>query len=186
VKTANPLNKSFEFVRKVFFPRWDRDSRWRIKRVWHLPAQGRCDRTSRNILIKAPPPREDELHCLLIHEICHAVSSPYHGGRWQKRMMKASDQASRIGRADLMRMLDGEVKGQRLIPRNIDREAYDLIYDTVTAFPYIKFNSLIVRAANEYGIYPGEFRRRFKKCRKIFNQAKEFMKTNRTKSAKAV
>lgn len=175
--TGNALNKSFGFVRKVFFPRWDRDHRWGVKRVWHLPAQGRCDRASKNILLKDQPSQEDELYYLLIHEICHAISSPYHGRRWQERMIKASDKAGKIGRRELAKMLDEEVKTHRQIPKNIDREAYDLIYDVVTASPYIKFNNLIIRVAKEYGMYPREFRQRFKRCRKIFNQAKGFMKT---------
>jgi hypothetical protein len=175
--TANALNKSFGFVRKVFFPRWDRDQRWGVKRVWHLPAQGRCDRASKNILLKDQPSQEDELCYLLIHEICHAVSSPYHGRRWQDRMTKASDKASKINRRELAKMIDEEVKTQKQIPKNIDREAYDLIYDVVTASPYIKFNNLIISVAKEYGMYPREFRQRFKRCRKIFNQAKGFMKT---------
>ena len=180
--TQNDLNKPFEFVRKVFFPRWDRARQWGVKRVWHLPAQGRCDRTSKNILIKDRPPQEDELYCLLIHEISHAVSSPYHGRRWQARMMKAGDRAEEIGHTVLAKMLDEEVKKQRLIPKNIDREAYDLIYDIVTALPYIKFNRLLTRVAAEYGMYPKEFKVRFKRSKKIFNQAKGFMNTGKTKS----
>jgi hypothetical protein len=175
--TGNALNNSFGFVRKVFFPGWDRDHRWRVKRVWHLPAHGRCDRASKNILLKDQLSQEDELYYLLIHEICHAISSPYHGRRWQERMMKASEKASKIGRRELAKMLDEEVKTHRQIPKNIDREAYDFIYDVVTASPYIKFNNLITRVAKEYGMYPREFRQRFKRCRKIFNQAKGFMKT---------
>ena len=175
--TANVLNKYFEFVRKVFFPRWDKDHQWGVKRVWHLPAQGRCDRASKNILLKDQPSQEDELCYLLIHEICHAVSSPYHGRHWQERMIKARDKASKIGRGELAKMIDEEVRAQRQIPKNIDREAYDLIYDVVTASPYIKFNNLIISVAKEYGMYPEEFRQRFKRCRKIFNQAKGFMKT---------
>ena len=182
--TQNDLKKPFEFVRKMFFPRWDRARRWGVKRVWHLPAQGRCDRASKNILIKDRPPHEDELYCLLIHEICHAVSSPYHGRRWQDRMMKAGDKADKIGHKELAEMLDEEVKRQRLIPKNIDREAYDLIYDIVTALPYIKFNRLLTRVAAEYGMYPREFKVRFKRSKKIFNQAKGFMKTGKSKSFK--
>ena len=149
-----------------------------------MPAQGRCDRASKNILIKDRPPQEDELNCLLIHEISHAVSSPYHGRRWQDRMMKAGDKAEKIAHGVLAKMLDEEVKRQRLIPKNIDREAYDLIYDIVTALPYIKFNNLITRVASEYGMYPREFKVRFKRSKKIFNQAKGFMKTGKTKSFK--
>jgi hypothetical protein len=180
--TRNDLNQSFELVRKVFFPRWDRGCQWGVKRAWHLPAQGRCDRALKNILIKDRSHQEDELDCLLIHEISHAVSSPYHGRRWQVRMMKASDKAKKIGHSVLAKMLDEEVKRQRLIPKNIDREAYDLIYDIVTALPYIKFNRLLTRVAAEYGMYPKEFKTRFKRSKKIFNQAKGFMNTGKTKS----
>jgi hypothetical protein len=184
VTPVNALNKSFEFVRKVFFPRWDRARQWGVKRVWHLPAQGRCDRASKNILIKDQSPQEDELNCLLIHEISHAVSSPYHGRCWQDRMMKAGVRAEKIGHSVLAKMLGEEVKRQKLIPKNIDREAYDLIYDMVTALPYIKFNSLITRVASEYGMYPREFKVRFKRSKKIFNQAKGFMNAGKTKSFK--
>jgi hypothetical protein len=99
-------------------------------------------------------------------------------------MMKAGDKADKIGHKELAEMLDEEVKRQRLIPKNIDREAYDLIYDIVTALPYIKFNRLLTRVAAEYGMYPREFKVRFKRSKKIFNQAKGFMKTGKSKSFK--
>jgi hypothetical protein len=183
--TRNDLTQSFELVRKMFFPRWDRARQWAVKRVWHLPAQGRCDRASKNILIKDRPPQKDELHCLLIHEISHAVSSPYHGRRWQTRVMKARDKAHKIGHSVLAIMLDEDIKRQRLVPKNIDREAYDLIYDVVTALPYIKFNRVITRVASEYGMYPEEFKVRFKRSKKIFNQAKGFMNAGKTTSFNA-
>jgi hypothetical protein len=176
---TNRLKTSFEFVRTFFFPRWDKNQEWDIKRVWHLPAQGKCDRVSKNILIKEISSEEDELHCIVIHEICHASSSPYHGRRWQERMTKASEKAGKIGFIKLSKLIDEEVKRYRQIPKNLNREAYDVIYDTVTTYPYIKFEKMIGRVAKEYGMYPREFKKRFKRCRKIFWQAKEFMKPKR-------
>jgi hypothetical protein len=173
---TNRLKKSFEFVRTAFFPRWDKNREWGIKRVWHLPAHGKCDRLSKNILLKELSQEEDELHYILIHEICHASSSPYHGKCWQERMIKASERAERLGFKELSKLIDEEAKTYRQIPKNIHREAYDFIYDTVTAYPYIKFENMIVHVAKEYGMYPKEFKRRFKRCKKIFRQAKEFMK----------
>lgn len=176
---TNRLKTSFEFVRISFFPKWDKNQEWNIKRVWHLPAQGKCDRISKNILIKEISPEEDELHCIVIHEICHASSSPYHGKRWQERMFKAGERAERLGFKELSKLIDEEAKTYRQIPKNIHREAYDLIYDTVTAYPYIKFDNMIAHVAKEYGMYPKEFKKRFKRSRKIFRQAKEFMKPKR-------
>jgi hypothetical protein len=179
MSTTNRLKTSFEYVRTSYFPRWDKHQKWGIKRVWHLPAQGKCDRISKNILIKEISPEEGELHCILIHEICHASSSPYHGRRWQERMTKASERAEKTGHIKLSKLIDEEVKRYRQIPKNLNREAYDFIYDTVTAYPYIKFDKMVARVAKEYGMYPREFKRRFKRCRKIFWQAKEFMKPKR-------
>ncbi len=176
IPITNRLRESFELVRRVFFPRWDRNREWGIKRVWHLPADGKCDRISKNILLKELSPEKDELFCILIHEICHASSSPYHGKRWQERMAIAGEQAEKIGLKKLSQLIDEEVKRYRQIPRNIYREVYDFIYDTVTAYPYMKFDKMVFHVAKEYGMYPREFKKRFKRCRKIFNQAKEFMK----------
>jgi len=145
----------------------------------HLPADGKRDRVSKNILLKGLFPGEDELSCILIHEICHASSSPYHGKRWQERMTIAGGQAEKIGLKKLLKLIDEEVKRYRQIPKNIYREVYDFIYDTVTAYPYIKFDKIVFHVAKEYGMYPKEFKNRFKRCRKIFDQAKEFMKPKR-------
>jgi hypothetical protein len=166
-------------VRTSFFPRWDKNQEWGIKRVWHLPAQGKVDRNSKNILIKEISPEEDELYCILIHEIGHASSSPYHGVRWQERMSKAGEKAEKIGFIKLSRRIDEEIKRYRQIPKNLNREAYDFIYDTVTAYPYVKFDKMVAHVAKEYGMYPREFKKRFKHCRRIFSQAKEFMKPKR-------
>jgi hypothetical protein len=113
------LIDSFEFVRKEFFPRWDNKKEWLIKKLTVKdrkelgikgPCMGRCEREIKTILIQALklfllPHGENSLHWLLIHEICHAVSSDSHGRRWKNRMLRMSELAQKKGDLPLSKMI---------------------------------------------------------------------------------
>ena len=79
-------------VRATFFPRWDRQGRWRIEAVNDLDgAMGKCETETQTIKL-LDGITDDDLTALLIHEIAHAVSSTYHGKIWQARMNAAAEQ----------------------------------------------------------------------------------------------
>lgn len=95
----------FQFVRKEFFPRWDKGNNWILGEV-KPPYMGRCDRSKKIIEVLYNMPHiQNSFVFLLIHEICHAVSTDYHGQRWRKRMLMASEVARRKGNKQLSRMI---------------------------------------------------------------------------------
>ncbi len=104
------LQEEFEFIRKTFFPRWDRNGQWRIE-VPEIPdsdCAGECLTKPKIIVIDHPPAIKEELQALLIHEISHAVSRdrpPYHLPEWENRMVKSCIRAADLGMNGLARCI---------------------------------------------------------------------------------
>lgn len=110
MKVRNRLKDSFEFVRKDFFPKWDKKKDWLVKKFVELAEgaeglQGICERKDKTILITYLPHNENSLYWILIHEICHAISTDLHGRKWRNRMVRASETAKRKGNKQLSRMI---------------------------------------------------------------------------------
>lgn len=85
------IDQAAEYLRKNFFPRWDRAHKWKIRMCGlediHY-ANGLCDKETKTISIAYFG--DYGLEAFLIHEICHAVTDGYHGIRRQSRMEKAA------------------------------------------------------------------------------------------------
>jgi hypothetical protein len=119
---SNRLKKSSEFVRKEFFPRWDKKREWTIRKLTKKdlkelkikgPCRGRCERKIKTILIRFLSHfqhNQNSLYFLLIHEICHAVTTGHHWARWRKRMLRASERARRKGNKELSNMILHDLK----------------------------------------------------------------------------
>lgn len=92
------LQTAFQYVRLNFFPKWDREGKWRVvenpscsksdikKEVGDVLAL--CCDLNKCIFFFEIPDDEDALYALLIHEICH-VSGRGHGKKWARNMNKA-------------------------------------------------------------------------------------------------
>src|ERR1700730_1313962 len=101
---AKSVRQAWAVVKRDYFPRWDPTGEWRLS--FRLPSQARwaallhglCDMERRLIFIGAFPADEDARDALLIHEICHAVATGFHGKPWQRRMEKAAARARALGR----------------------------------------------------------------------------------------
>src|SRR5262245_5171459 len=93
-----------KYIKHLFFPRWDRDDRWRFSTRSRRRVHGHCDPVARTIEIVAHPSDSDERDRLLIHEICHAVAPGNHGVVWQQRMEKAAATADDLGRSRLAQL----------------------------------------------------------------------------------
>ena len=50
------------------------------------------------------------LQLVLIHEICHAISSSGHDKKWKTRMSKAAERATRIGQKELSQMIKDDIR----------------------------------------------------------------------------
>lgn len=113
MKDSKRLKNSFEFIRKDFFPRWDKKKNWIVRKV-KLSCSGRCNRSKKTIEVWHIPSIQNSLYFLLIHEICHAVSTDRHGPRWKARMVLASERAKRKGNNQLSKMILNDLE-------NLDR-----------------------------------------------------------------
>jgi hypothetical protein len=103
------LRRAFRDVRENVFPRWDLKSQWTVKKVKHLPISAPViaytNHSLKTIFVNYLPNDKNSLYSLLIHEICHAITSGQHHKRWEKRMMKSADKASKIGNFQLVKLI---------------------------------------------------------------------------------
>jgi hypothetical protein len=98
------LQEAFERIRDVFFPQWDCSHEWTVEvgcRGNSCLGRGYCDTEGKKILINLFLINSSDPDETLIHEICHAVASTYHGKKWQGRMEKAVLKAESLGNKEL-------------------------------------------------------------------------------------
>jgi len=168
------LNQELEYVRKTFFPRWDKGGEWRIRRFWHLPCRGKYDTDSKTILLRSILENKDDLHHLLIHEICHCASN-YHGKRYQDRYLKAKTRAEEIGREGLVKKMIEELSMLR--QKNdllVHRYVYQQIADWTLDRPEIPLKKMLTYVAREKGMYLCEFLKRYKRAKEVCLSGKAF------------
>jgi hypothetical protein len=166
------LQRSYQYIRRCFFPRWDRQRCWTVSAIPDLPSDGRCDTKARRIYVRACRRIDiDHLHLLLIHEICHAFH-PNHGEKWCRRLQKAAETARRLGRSRLAALLDHECTEYHTDRMATAPEVYQRIRDTVHRFPHVPYGDLIRYLAWEEGLYQAEFEKKYALCRRKFEAAK--------------
>ena len=100
------LNRAVEYVRNTFFRRWDKIRQWKVKVIPNAPFIGKVNFPKKEIYIRNVSKSDEELHFLLIHEICHAVTGGSHGKKWFNRMLRASKIARGLGRDKLSKMIE--------------------------------------------------------------------------------
>lgn len=99
------LEAAFASVRQRFFPRWDRQRRWRVRlgTLTGSPLElGFCDRIGNTIwaaprLLVDP----DGLETVLAHELCHATTGLGHGSAFLRRMRTTTVRARELGASRL-------------------------------------------------------------------------------------
>ena len=99
------LKNSFEIVKRNFFPEWDLENNWVVRKDRKIHSQGLCERSTKTITIRYIPYNQNRLYWFLIHEICHAVSTDSHSREWEDQMLKASKSARKNGNDELSRMI---------------------------------------------------------------------------------
>jgi len=103
------LQRAFRDVRRNCFPRWDPKGQWAVKKVRHLPISAPViaytNHSLKTIFINYLSNNKNNLYSILIHEICHAITSGQHNKRWEKRMKRSADQARKVGNIQLSKMI---------------------------------------------------------------------------------
>ncbi len=88
-------------------------------------------------------------------------------------MLKAAEKAEEINNNNLSEMIRKEIKEYKCGRKIRAKDMYNRIYDAVNDCPKISYKKLIKSIAKENGMYPEEFERYYKKCREVYNEAKE-------------
>ncbi len=176
------LRKEFEYIRKSFFPLWDKKREWRIKKVWYLPSNGLYDDLTKTILIKFIPDDKEELYRLLIHEISH-LASHHHGKKFLNRILMARDRAKQLGLKTLAEKIQDEIR-KYMESREPYDNTYQIIEDAVMDVPDISWANLLKYAARQRGMYPKEFLKCHKRAKKVFLSAKKEIKEEREAKAR--
>ncbi len=166
----------FNELRSCFFPRWDIKREWKIevRDRTEAPGGGYCDRENKTISVSPPwsEADDDDLCCLLIHEMSHAVTNDYHGKKWEVCFLTAADKALGIGQIELADKIRSEVKTYRESPRTIAHYVYCTIHDAVSDQPDASMDAVIAWVASYYAFTPQELLKRYRKAEKIFYEAK--------------
>ena len=169
------LKSIWNDVRRAFFPRWDRQRRWKVRAIAGDPGCGEC-LTGERLIEITPPEDVLGLELLLIHEICHAQARARgHGREWQARMRRAAERAGELGRADLAAALRTEVRCYRTSP--VIKASH--IYDRIQALAFEPHCPTLDHAmkavAREYGISPNKLFAKYPKCRTVFERSRHGM-----------
>ena len=136
------VQREFEYVRKTFFPRWDRKGEWKIEF-----SEGPSDdhdfiawsnlSTKTIIIFRSKCPVGDHLRAVLIHEICHAITSRAsqplgHGEHWCNRMQDAAEIASRLRLIGVAKEISRDIYHWKVLHRRLSNILYELIEDQAT------------------------------------------------------
>lgn len=165
--------RSFDYVRDVFFPKWDRRRKWKLcvnrRLKW---GTGQCHREHQTIEIG--PTKPNVLLLLIIHEICHAAASPSHGQRWKGRLLLAAQTAAIVGMDKLAEQLRNEVTiyDKRAPSRNQAVYA-DLESIAISSAAPPKFEQVLNYLLCEYKITEVEFRKHCPRAEKFYREACE-------------
>jgi len=171
---SDRLHEAFAYVRSTFFPLWDRGAEWTVSEVVDLPVNGKSDERKKRIVVHVVADNDDDLHLLLIHEICHAVTSTSHGKKWLDRLMKAGDRARLIGREALADLLYDEVERYAKSDRRLKVIAeliYNTIEDLVFYNPSATYAEVIDTIAVQFGFYRGELLEKYTHCQEVYDGA---------------
>ena len=151
----NELEQEYQNIRKLFFPRWDREGLWKVSS--NLPEDGKvssglgyCDPDNKIIHVMT----DSEGYSLtLAHEICHAVTTQSHEKKWFQRMMKANVVADQLGNDQLATEIREDADMFAAAPRLSAAEVESQFCDAVIDAPGLDFESILRGvASSDYGI----------------------------------
>lgn len=168
------LKETFEYIRKTFFPRWDKNNQWTVKVDSDLPLHGLCKKGEKIIILQYISEKNNELYLLLIHEICHATTDNYHAKKWCARMLKVAEMAEKIGHEKLSKMIQGQVKAYKSLETNRKGKAayiYEGIQYAVFDAPTASYKDIIKWVGQQFGYYPEEIEESYKLCKKVYDKA---------------
>jgi hypothetical protein len=155
------LHATFRALCRDFFPRWRDSASWTIMEDSHgswvdtqgntqtTTEQGYCDGTTKTIYVNNGWKDRAECRLLIIHEICHAVTSGGHGKRFCTRLRQAAQRASALGDMTLSAQLLEEADGYECGPA-FDASPYSCIPEILCDNPGATFDDVLTKLAYDY------------------------------------
>ena len=175
--SRSDLAREFTTVRKVYFPKWDRMRRWRCHflraTMVTSDCHGHCDDEKKIIYVSK---NAEDLIALLIHEICHALtSSANHGRTWQERMLKAAKVADRIGHSRLAEFLRQEVVNYQRAEVKSRKAIYCEIQEWVSALKGIPSFRTVVKLVAQWNVMTvKQFLKRLPRAKAVYDEEVQF------------
>ena len=178
-RTSKRLTSMFQELSRVYFPRWRGAPMWTIRQgsrarwrnaqgeVCTSSEQGFCDDLTKTIWVNTRP---DTLELVIIHEICHAVTSGGHDSQFCKRMRAAAKQATQLGNIVLAEKLEREAAMIEEQPRFTSGMAYQQTEDWIHDNPSGNFENIVNGLAYLYGMTPDEVLKQFPRLRDIYDR----------------
>lgn len=173
--TVTLTQDDFDQIRKLYFPRWDREQRWSF-RVALAPGMihgSFCDSRNRVIYVSPEDAADPLARMVLVHEISHAVTTKRHGKRFQERMLTAAERADKLGDTALAGQLREDAEKAR---RSFDIGDKSYVYPTIREWVLqsdddLEFEDVRAALALEIGDTPERFDESYPRARRVFDQA---------------
>src|SRR5262252_3484791 len=155
------LDTTFRTLCRDYFPRWRTGTSWSIVEGPHgqwVDAQGDthttrehgyCDLPSKTIFINHGWTNSPEYRLIILHELCHAVTSGSHDRRFCTRLRRAAQRASDLGDEPLSTKLREEADAYEHTALALG-SPYRRIPDIVRDNPSATFAQVLTYLAYEY------------------------------------
>ena len=174
------FQRAFDQVRSDFFPRWDRDGKWRLELGTYSDSTheyGYCVPQAKTIWVNPDatiPGMSTGPEWMLIHEICHAVTSGSHGESWKRRMRRAATRARELGNVVLAENLERNVAMYEDAPDIRARDVYSMIDDLLMQLPDASYEMVVTLLGMDLAVRPEELERCYKRLPKEYAERREF------------
>lgn len=166
------IRRCWQDIRREVFPKWDQQGEWWMRLSSVGAEHGRCYPDKKLITIAWVLDGKDERDALMIHEICHAVTSGSHGEPWLRRMEKAAAHAQALDRRQLAELLETQITEYREAGPSSVNEVYSELSDAVFDAPHVSYSDFRKHFAYQYAMSIAEFDEYFPRAIKVYLQAK--------------
>ena len=110
---------------------------------------------------------------ILVHEVCHAVSTLKHGHAWLQRMEAARSRAAQLGQAVLADFLQKDIdKYEYNVTNRMADPVYGSITDILTDIPDATYDTVLLCLSDRFSKSPTELEQQYPYLRKDYDRAR--------------
>lgn len=179
------LRQAFEYVRKTFFPTWDRKQEWKLrkdKKLSRYSLEARCFSDLKTIIIGQVPEEDTDLYHLIIHEICHSSKSYFgHANGWRERFLTKAQIARKLSLTNLAQKIEEQVEKYRKEEAMMKGISFSQFYCKESEECFLQngwpsntsYYEFLRHISSTSGMPPREFEKKCKKIKQVFYQTRE-------------